>query len=65
MKSPYEARKEKENEEIEVEKAVSSPLKEMQVEPSRANREENDKVEGEQIASRENTTPVTSSCAPT
>ena len=37
----------------------------MQVEPSGSNQEENEKTEGELIASRENTTPVTSSCAPT
>ena len=59
-----QAPKEKTDEVIEVEKAVSSPLKEMQVEPSGSNKED-DKVEGEQNASRGNTTPVTSSGAPT
>ena len=40
-----QAPEEKIDEEIEVEKAVSSPLKEMQVEPSGSNKED-DKVEG-------------------
>jgi hypothetical protein len=52
------------DEEIEVEKAVSSPLKKMQVEPFGSNKED-DKVEGEQGASQGNTTPVTSSGAST
>ena len=59
-----QAPEEKIDEEIEVEKAVSSPLKDMQVEPSGSNKED-DKVEGEQVASRGNTTPVSSSGAPT
>jgi hypothetical protein len=37
---------EKTDEEIEVEKAVSSPLKEMELEPSGSNMEENEKIEG-------------------
>jgi hypothetical protein len=52
------------DEEIEVEKAVSSPLKDMEVEPFGSIKED-DKVEGEQDASQGNTTPVTSSGAPT
>jgi hypothetical protein len=52
------------DEEIEVEKAVSSPLKDMQVEPSGSIKED-DMVEGEQAASRGNTTPVSSSGGPT
>nr|XP_020173034.1 eukaryotic translation initiation factor 5B-like [Aegilops tauschii subsp. strangulata] len=55
----------KTDEEIEVEKAVPSPPKEMQAEPSRSNKKENDKVDGELNASRHKITPVTSSGAPT
>ena len=51
------ASKEKVDEEIEVEKVVSSPLKDMQVEASESIKED-DKVEGEQVASPGNTTPV-------
>ena len=45
-----QAPEEKVDEEIEVEKAFSSPLKNMQVEPSGSNKED-DKAEGEQNAS--------------
>ena len=49
--------------EIEMEKAVSSPLKEILDEPSGSTKE-GEKVEGEQIASQGNTPTVSSSGAP-
>ena len=52
------------DEEIEMEKAVPSPLMEIQVEPSGATKE-GEKVEGEQVASQGNTPSVSSDGAPT
>jgi hypothetical protein len=48
------APEERVGEEIEMEKAVSSPLKNIQAEPSGSTKEDG-KVEGEQVASRGNT----------
>ena len=58
------AHEERIDEEIEMEKAVPSPLKEFQAEPSGSTKE-GEKVEGEQVASQGNTPPVSSSGAPT
>ena len=50
--------------EIEMEKAVSSPLKQIQAEPPGSTKE-GEKVEGEQVASQGNTPSVSSDGAPT
>ena len=53
------------DEEIEVEKADPSPPRQLQDEPSQSNKEEIDKYEEEQNASRDKSTLVASSAAAT
>ena len=62
--SEKNAPEEKVDEEIEMEKATSLPLKKIQAEPSGSTKED-EQVVGEQVAPRGYTTPVSSSGAPT